>query len=169
MTSHRLKRAVLHSYPFSNAQTSYFSFNFGRICGRMHGLIRACISDARMFNVAVPFKVRKTAKIRKRYNQVAHLTQDTTWESNKNTINITNKSQEVSPFPSGDLKAAMNRRESIRNTRQKKQMIHKRSTAFERSVKIFYSRALTGFTAPTSPLVQMWIKTHRCLVYMKDP
>ena len=23
--------------------------------------------------------------------------------------------------------------------------------------------------APTSPLVQMWIKTHRCLVCMKDP
>ena len=24
-------------------------------------------------------------------------------------------------------------------------------------------------SAPTSPLVQMWIKTHRCLVCMKDP
>ena len=33
-------------------------------------------------------KVRKRAKIRKRYNQVPYLTQDTTWESNKNTINI---------------------------------------------------------------------------------
>ena len=33
--------------------------------------------------------------IRKRYNQVPNLTQDTTWESNKNTINITNKSQGV--------------------------------------------------------------------------
>ena len=51
-------------------------------------------------------KVRKTAKIRKRYNQVPHLTQDTTWESNKNTINITNRSQEISPFPAGDHKAA---------------------------------------------------------------
>ena len=30
--------------------------------------------------------VRMTAKIRKRYNQVPHLTQDTRWESNKNTI-----------------------------------------------------------------------------------
>ena len=30
--------------------------------------------------------VRKEAKIRNRYNQVPHLTQDTTWESNKNTI-----------------------------------------------------------------------------------
>ena len=43
-------------------------------------------------------EVRKTAKIRKQYNQVPHLTQDTTWESNKNTINITNRSQEVSPL-----------------------------------------------------------------------
>ena len=53
-------------------------------------------------------KVRKTAKIRKRYKQVPQLTQDTTWESNKSTINITNKSQEVSTFPAGDHKAAMN-------------------------------------------------------------
>ena len=59
-------------------------------------------------------KVRKLAKIRKRYNQVPHLTQDTTLESNNNTINITNKSQEVSPFPAGDHKAAINGRESIK-------------------------------------------------------
>ena len=45
------------------------------------------------------------AKIRKRYSQVPQLTQDTTWESNKNTIDITNKSPEVSPFPAGDHKA----------------------------------------------------------------
>ena len=31
-------------------------------------------------------KVRKTAKIRNQYNQVPHLTQDTTWESDKITI-----------------------------------------------------------------------------------
>ena len=67
-------------------------------------------------------KVRKTAKIRKRYNQVPHLTQDTTWESIKNTINITNKSQdqEASRSPACDHKAAMNRRNSMRNTRHKK-------------------------------------------------
>ena len=64
-------------------------------------------------------KVRNEAKIRKRYNQVPHLTQDTTWESHKNTIKITNKSQEVCPFPAGDHKAAMNRRKSMRNTRHK--------------------------------------------------
>ena len=32
-----------------------------------------------------------------------------------NTLNITSKSQEVSPFPAGDHKAAMNRRENMRN------------------------------------------------------
>ena len=64
--------------------------------------------------------VRTMAKIRKRYSQVPHLTQNTTWEGNKNTINITNKSQEVSPFPVDDHKAAVNRPESMRNTRLKK-------------------------------------------------
>ena len=35
----------------------------------------------------------------------------------KTQLNITNKSQEVSHFPAGDIKAAMNRRESMKNTR----------------------------------------------------
>ena len=64
-------------------------------------------------------KVRKNANIRKRYNQVSHLTKDTTWESNKSTINI-NKSQDVSLFPAGDHKATMNRRESMINTKYPK-------------------------------------------------
>ena len=64
-------------------------------------------------------KVRKTARTRNRYNRVPHLSQDTKLESNKITINITNNSQEVSPFPSGDHKAAMNRRESMMDTRHK--------------------------------------------------
>ena len=64
-------------------------------------------------------KVRKAAKIMNRYNQVLHMTQDTTRESDKTQLNITNKSQEVSPFLAGDHKAAMTRRESITNTRHK--------------------------------------------------
>ena len=36
-------------------------------------------------------RVRKTTMIRKRYNQGIHLTQDATWEVNKNAINITDK------------------------------------------------------------------------------
>ena len=64
-------------------------------------------------------KVTKTARNRNRYNQAKHLSQDTKWESTKITINITNKSQEASSFPSDDHKAAMNRRESMTNTRHK--------------------------------------------------
>ena len=57
--------------------------------------------------ILVGTKVRKVAKIRNRYNHVAHLTQDTTWENDKNTSKHTNKSQddqEVSPFPASDQK-----------------------------------------------------------------
>ena len=77
-------------------------------------------------------------------------------------LDTTNESQEVSPFPAGDHHAQINRRAlRIANTRQKTtQKIHKRSTALERSVKYFNGGLQTGFTAPTSTLIQMWIKTH---------
>ena len=65
-------------------------------------------------------KVRKKAKIRNQYNQAPLLNQDTAWESGKNTINPQiQESQEVSQFPAGDHKAAMNRQESITNTKHK--------------------------------------------------
>ena len=53
------------------------------------------------------YNVIKAAKIRKRYNQVPHLTQDTTWKIDKHTVNITNESQVVSPFPAGDQKVQL--------------------------------------------------------------
>ena len=60
---------------------------------------------------------RKKARIRNRYNQVLHMTQDTIWESDKNTRkHHRQESQEVSPFPAGDHKAARNRQDS--KTRQ---------------------------------------------------
>ena len=55
-------------------------------------------------------KVSKGAKIRNRYNQVPHLTQDTNGKVTNSQLDTTNKSQEVSPFPAGDHKAHMNRR-----------------------------------------------------------
>ena len=55
-----------------------------------------CITILYHLHQCRPCKVRKEANIRKRYNQVPHLTQDTTWVSNTNTVNITNKSLEVS-------------------------------------------------------------------------
>ena len=42
------------------------------------------------------FKIRKATKIRNRYNQVPYLTQDTAWESDKNTIK--HHKQEVTYF-----------------------------------------------------------------------
>ena len=50
-------------------------------CSTQHAL-RPYI-DSEINHIRHFIKVRKTAKIRKRYNQVPHLTQDTTWESNK--------------------------------------------------------------------------------------
>ena len=45
-------------------------------------------------------KVRKATKIRNQYNEVPHLTQDTTWESDKNTIKHYNREPRGQPFPS---------------------------------------------------------------------
>ena len=65
-------------------------------------------------------KVRKKAKIRNQYNQVLHLTQDTIWVSDKNTRkHHIQESQEVIPFPAGDHKAAMNRQDSMTDTKHK--------------------------------------------------
>ena len=78
-------------------------------------------------NPANRFKVSKGAKIWNRYNQVPHLTQDTNGESDKLTVDITNESQEVSPFPAGDHKAHINRR-AQRHSKHKTEQKHKRST-----------------------------------------
>ena len=44
-------------------------------------------------------KLSKSAKIRNRYNQVPHLTQDTNEKVTNSQLDTTNESQEVSPFP----------------------------------------------------------------------
>ena len=113
-------------------------------------------------------KVRKKARIRNRYNQVLHLSQDTKWERNKITKNITKKSQEVSPFPSGDHKAVKNRRESMTNTGINNTNNQQRKYRLGTVIKIILLEGLNLFHGAPTPLVQMWIKTHRCLVCMKD-
>ena len=67
-------------------------------------------------------EVSKGAKIRNRYNQVPHLTQDTNGKVTNSQFDTTNESQEVSPFPEGDHKAHINRHthKDIANTRQNK-------------------------------------------------
>ena len=55
-------------------------------------------------------KVSKGAKIRNRYNQAPHLTQDTNGKVTNSKLDTTNGDQEVSPFPAGDHKAHINKR-----------------------------------------------------------
>ena len=54
-------------------------------------------------------EVSKGAKIRNRYNQVTHLTQDTNGKVTISQLDNTNESQKASPFPAGDHKAQINR------------------------------------------------------------
>ena len=56
------------------------------------------------------FKVSKGVKIRNRYNQVPHLTQDTNGKVTNSQVDTTNKSQEISPFSAGDHKVHVQRR-----------------------------------------------------------
>ena len=73
--------------------------------------------------VTIDKKVSKGAKIRNRYNQVPHLTQDTNGKLTNSQLDTTNRSQEVSSFPAGDHKAHINRhaqRHSKHKTEQKK-------------------------------------------------
>ena len=49
-------------------------------------------------------KVSKGAKIKNRYNQVPHLTQDTNGKGTNSQLDTTNECQEVSHFPTGDHK-----------------------------------------------------------------
>ena len=80
--------------------------------------------------------------MRTRYNQVPHLTMDTNGKVTNSQLDITNESQEVSPFPAGGHKTHItDALKGIANVRQKP---HKRSTKKYRLgtvSKIFYWRA----------------------------
>ena len=74
------------------------------------------------------YVIKKKAKIRNRYNQVPNLTQDNTWESDHSNTwesdhntrkHHIQESQEVSPFPAGGHKAAMDRQDSMKDTKHK--------------------------------------------------
>ena len=59
----------------------------------------------------------------------------------KPQLNITNKSQEVSPFPAGDHKAAMNRRKSMKTQDINNTNGQKKKYRLGMVSKIFYWRA----------------------------
>ena len=83
----------------------------------------------------INIKVSKGAKIRSRYNQVPHLTQDTNGKVTNSQLDTTNESQEVSPFPAGDHKAHINRR-AQRHSKHKTEQKHKRSTRSSRNIYV---------------------------------
>ena len=62
-----------------------------------------------ILNIGIMPEVRKRSKIRNRYNQASHLTQYSNGKVTTPQLDITNESQEVSPFPAGDHKASTNR------------------------------------------------------------
>ena len=117
-------------------------------------------------------KGRKRAKIRNRYNQAPHLTKDTIGKVLIAYLDITNENQEVSPFPAGDHKALLNRRARKHNINQDRNIINNPQKKHRLGTvsKYILLECLNRFhNAPTSTLVQMWTKTHGCLVCMKDP
>ena len=65
--------------------------------------------------IGLQCKRKKGAKIRNRYNQVQHLTQDTNGKVTNSQQDNTNEGQEVSPFQTGDHKAHTNRRAQRHN------------------------------------------------------
>ena len=101
-------------------------------------------------------RVSKGAMIRNRYNHVPNLAQDTNGKVTNSQLDTVNESQEVSPFPAGDHKAHINRR-AQRHSKHKTENLKDPQDKYHLGTisKIFYWRALTGFAAPTSPLVQM--------------
>ena len=75
----------------------------------LHCLLRQNLSPEKEIQYILKIKVSQGAKIRNRYNQVPHLTQDTNGKVTHSQLDTTNESQEVSPFPAGDHKAHINR------------------------------------------------------------
>ena len=94
-------------------------------------------------------KVSKGIKIRNRYNQVPHLTQDTNGKVTNSQLDITNEIQEVSPFPEGDHKAHINGH-TQRHSKHKTEK-HKRSTKEYRLGKVSLEGLNRFNSAPTSP------------------
>ena len=86
-------------------------------------------------------KVSKGAKIRNRYNQVPHLTQDTNGKVTNSQLDTTNESQEVSPFPAGDHKAHINRHSQRQSKDRKNIKDPPKKYCLGTVSKIFYWRA----------------------------
>ena len=81
----------------------------------LKALIRLLLYEVCSGSALFAEEVSKGEKIRNRYNQVPHLTQDTNRKVTNSQLYTTNESQEISPFPAGDHKAQINRRTQRHN------------------------------------------------------
>ena len=107
---------------------------------------------------------RKMANIRNRYNQAPHLTQDTNGKVKTSQLDIKTRAkrtvlskQVITRHQQTDV------HESI--TKQDRNYINDPQKKLGMVSKNILLEGLNQFNgALTSPFVQMWIKTHRCLV-----
>ena len=96
----------------------------------------------RICSYAIRFKVSKGTKIRNRYNQAPHQTQDINGKVTHSQLDTTNESLEASPFPAGDHKAhKTDAHEGIANTRQKIIKYLQKKYRLGTVSRIFYWRA----------------------------
>ena len=82
---------------------------------KIHTKVKGNTLKVKKWDTLDIIKVIKKAKFRNRYNQVPHLTQDTNGEVTNSQLDITNESQQVSPFQAGAHKATINRRSQKQN------------------------------------------------------
>ena len=118
----------------------------------------------------ISFKVRKMAKIRNRYNQAPHPTQDTNGKVTTSQLDIKHNSLEVSPFPAGDHKALINKRARKHNKKQDRHNIndpqkkHHLRTVSKNILQEGFNRC---HSAPNSQFVQLEIKISNCSIVYK--
>ena len=116
-------------------------------------------------------EVRKRAKIRNRYNQAPHLSQDTNGKVTTSQLDITREPRDQ-PFPSrwpqGIYKQMHTKAWQIQNRYyiNDPQKNHSLRTV---SKNILLEGLNRCQGTPTTSLVQMWMKTYTCLVCTKDP
>ena len=115
--------------------------------------------------------VGKRQKIRNRYNQAPHLAQDTNGKVRTSKLDIKTRAKRSAIFQQvttrhqqTDVYESITKHD--RNNINDPQKKHHLGTV---SKNILLEGLNRSNSAPTSPIVQMWIKTHICLVCMKNP
>ena len=113
------------------------------ICGIQNAHSAKCNAGRIAILQWFPIKVSKGAKIKNRYNQLPHLTQDTNLKVTSSQLDTSNENQEVSPFPAGDHKAHINRRTQRHSKHKTEKIIKDPQKKYRLGTvsKIFYLRA----------------------------